>query len=41
MFEDKITIDNPVDNASSDNVVIVDPSPEQSVIQGVGVIVFE
>ena len=30
-LEDKNTIHNPVDNASSGNVVILDPSPEQSV----------
>ena len=40
-MEDENTIDNPVDNASSGNVVIVDPSPEQSVAPGVGVTATE
>ena len=39
-LEDENTIDNPVDNASSGNVVIVDPSPEQSVTPGVDVIIY-
>ena len=40
-LEDEKTMDNPVDNASSgDDVVIVDPSPEQVVTQGVDVIVI-
>ena len=40
-LEDENTIDNPVDNASSGNVVILDPSPEQSVTSGVDVIVIK
>ena len=40
-LEDENTIDNPMDNASSGNVVIFDPSPEQSVSTGVDVIVIE
>ena len=40
-LEDENTIDNPVYNASSGNVVILDPSPEQSLTPGVGVIVVE
>ena len=34
-LEDENTIDNPVDNALSGNVVIVYPSPEQSVTPGI------
>ena len=33
-LEDENTIDNPVNNATSGNVVIVDLSPEQSVNPG-------
>ena len=40
-LEDKNIIHNPVDNASSGNVVILDPSPKQSVTPGVNVIVIE
>ena len=40
-LEDENTIDNPVDNASSGNFVILDPSPEQSVTPGVDVILIE
>ena len=40
-LKDGNTIDNPVDNASSGNAVIVDPSLEQSVTPGVDIIVLE
>ena len=40
-LEDENTVDNPVDNASSSNVVIVNASLEQSVTIEVDVIVIE
>ena len=40
-LEDENAIDNPVNNASSGNVVALDPSPEQSATRGVDGIVTE